>query len=159
MTHLCLPESLLIEGIDFSANARVRAILDDPTLAPVVLYPGGWDLSEAHERLPSDRRPVIFVIDGTWPEAKKMMNRNPELAALPRVCFTPERPSEYRVRRQPRPECVSTVEAIHAVLKVLEPELNAEPLLELFRWRVAKQAVYTEGRISPRAVRGKRVPS
>jgi DTW domain-containing protein len=106
----------------------VNALVRDPSLFPVVLYPGegSTNLSElepgARESLfPRDKELLVFVIDGTWITARKTMQRCPNLGSLPRVCFTPDRPSRFRVRRQPRPECYSTAEAIHQAIELLGP--------------------------------------
>ncbi len=64
---------------------------------------------------------VIFVIDGTWRTAKKMINQSPCLNTLPRISFTPPAPSRFHVRKQPRPECYSTIEAIHHTIELLGP--------------------------------------
>jgi hypothetical protein len=66
---------------------------------------------------------------------------NPWLDALPRVSVAPARPSRYEnVRREPRPECMSTVEAIAGALRVLEPELRGlDPMLETLEIMVKQQ--------------------
>lgn len=148
MAYLSLPGSLLIDGLEFSGHPGIQGILDDPSLFPVVLFPGTEAVelgggTPVGEWLPPGRRLLVFVIDGTWPMAKKLLRVNPPLAALPRICFTPERPSEYLIRRQPSPECVSTIEAIHQVLRWIEPEVDATPLLDVFRWRMTRQAAFS----------------
>jgi hypothetical protein len=59
-------------------------------------------------------------VDGTWPLAKKVVKTNPVLASLPRIGFTPRRPSNYRIRAEPAEHCVSTIEAVVEVLGALE---------------------------------------
>lgn len=145
MTHLCLPNSLLIEGIDFSEHAVVRQAIADPEYHPAILFPGGTDVAATGEWLPPGKKPLVLVIDGTWPNAETMVKSNPGLTALTRISFVPRAPSEYsRIRRQPRPECMSTIEAVHEVLHLVEPEVDASVLLDIFRFRVNQQAAYTE---------------
>ena len=97
---------------------------------------------------------LIFVIDATWGMAKKMVRVSPLLSSLPRIAFEPQKPSNYRFRRQPRPECVSTIEAIHEVIDELDRE-GAVPvvpsgahsnLLEVFEWMAVRQSAYTHGK-------------
>jgi DTW domain-containing protein YfiP len=124
MTHLALRDSRLIDGLDFTVDQRVTALIADPSLFPVVLYPGphALDLSTtsaeaAREFFPAGRKPLIFVVDGTWPSARKMIRLSANLRALPQIRFTPPRLSEYsRIREQPRPYCFSTVEAVHVMI-------------------------------------------
>ncbi|HEX2732537.1 MAG TPA: tRNA-uridine aminocarboxypropyltransferase [Polyangiaceae bacterium] len=78
---------------------------------------------EPLERLaPSERPEHLLLIDGTWHHAHTLFRDVPGLADLPRYGFTPNQPSEYRIRKEPRDECVSTVEAIAHCLEVLEPQ-------------------------------------
>jgi hypothetical protein len=87
-----------------------------------------------------DRPLTLVVLDGTWWQARKLLRLNPALAALPRVAFTPRRPSDYRIRRQPAEHCVSTIEALAEALTALEPDGGPfERLLDPFRAMVARQ--------------------
>jgi hypothetical protein len=72
--------------------------------------------------LPRDRDVTLVVLDGTWSQARKLLRVNPAIAALPRVAFRPHAPSAYVIRREPADFCVSTIEALAAVLTVLEPD-------------------------------------
>jgi DTW domain-containing protein YfiP len=156
MTHRCIEGSLLISGAAFDGHPEVDALLDDPGNHCVVLYPGpdALDLGrpEARASLPADRRLVVFVIDGTWASAKKMLRESHRIAALPRVCFTPEHGSEYQFRRQPDAHCVSTLEATHQIVRLLDPAADPTILLELFRAMVKFQLSFK----SPGALRGVR---
>lgn len=77
----------------------------------------------------------ILVLDGTWSQAKTLWWRNPWLLKLPRLVLTPREPSMYgRLRREPRRDYVSTLEAIADVLPVLgEPESTRDTLRKLLR--------------------------
>jgi hypothetical protein len=62
----------------------------------------------------------IIVLDGTWSQAKTLWWRNAWLLRLPRIVLTPREPSMYgRLRKEPRREYVSTLEAIADVLPAL----------------------------------------
>jgi DTW domain-containing protein YfiP len=151
MSHLSLHHSLLIEGQDFSHNPRVNALLKDPTKDCRILYPGPQSVNlselsplERQQHLPTlrnpARQPVIFVVDGTWATARKMIRQSQNLARLPRICFTPTTPSNFRVRKQPRPECYSTLEAIHHLLELIDPQRpEHQGLLNVFDKMVEKQ--------------------
>ena len=136
MSHLCLENSDLIQGQNYSGNARVKALLEDPELYSVVLSPGIYskNLSEIAplERkniFPKEKKLVIFVLDGTWATAGKMLRQSPNLSQLPRICFSPAAPSNFRVRKQPSPECVSTIEAIHQTIELLGEFQGFDPRL------------------------------
>jgi DTW domain-containing protein YfiP len=63
----------------------------------------------------------IVLIDGSWKEAKTLWWRNPWLLKLHRLVVNPPRPARLgRLRREPRPEALSTLEAAALVLRHLE---------------------------------------
>jgi len=110
MVHLRLRNSLLIEGVDFSEDARVNREFHAPMTFPVLLYPGkdSIDLSAqpADERFtlaPGGKTLVVFVLDGTWKSVRKMIRLSRNVASLPVIRFMPPVASNYRIRRQPNP--------------------------------------------------------
>jgi DTW domain-containing protein YfiP len=156
MAHLSLPNSSLRVGLDFSADEVVRAALAGEGRVCVLFpRPGAMDVSE----LPSGEAITLVVLDGTWSLARKLLRLNPELAALPHVAFTPRRPSDYRIRRQPSESCVSTIEALAEVLGVLEPDKGSfDGLLEPFRAMVERQEYFATEVASHRHRRALRAP-
>jgi DTW domain-containing protein YfiP len=69
-----------------------------------------------------------ILLDGSWSEAKSLWWRNPWLLKLRRLVLNPQRPSHYnRVRREPRREALSTIEAAALLLSRIEgrPEIEA----------------------------------
>jgi DTW domain-containing protein YfiP len=78
----------------------------------------------------------IVLLDGTWKEAKTLWWRNPWLLKLRRLVLNPRQKAHYgRVRREPRPEALSTLEAAALALKHLEarPEIERALLDRLDR--------------------------
>ena len=153
MTHLCLKNSELIKGEDYSYNIRVNEILDDPNNQCMILYPGknsfNLTTNPQHNLLNSNKNTVIFVIDGTWATARKTMRLSQNLKSLPQICFTPPRPSQFRVRKQPKPECFSTIEAVHHTIELLGEQKGFDRLsrthdhlLSVFDQVVVKQLDY-----------------
>lgn len=126
MSHLSLVNSHLWRGSNFSDHEQVNRLLSDPQIYPVVLYPGplsknltNMDHRERAAIVPSGKKLVIFVIDGTWGTAGKMIRESSNLCFLPRICFSPPRQSSFRVRKQPNPKCLSTIEAIHHTIELM----------------------------------------
>lgn len=126
MSHLMLKNSFLICGQDYSADAQVNHILADPRRHCVMLYPGAHSQnltylteSERSASYPSDKKLTIFVIDGTWATAIKTVRQSQNLQDLPRICFTPDKVSNFRVRKQPESFCYSTIEAIHQTIELI----------------------------------------
>jgi tRNA-uridine aminocarboxypropyltransferase len=70
----------------------------------------------------------IVVFDGTWSQAKTLWWRNPWVLKAKRLVLRPRRPSLYgKLRREPRREGLSTLEATALALSRLEhrPEIEA----------------------------------
>ncbi|MCP4448064.1 MAG: DTW domain-containing protein [Myxococcales bacterium] len=109
-----------------------------------VLYPGPGSLDLAH--LSPDQRPKkLVVIDGTWSQAHRMYRDSPWLQRLPRYALHPVEPSRYRIRKEPRQECLSTLESTAMALRLIEPEtVGVENLLHTFERMVDRQLVCIE---------------
>lgn len=118
MASLCLENSELHVGIDWSESEPLKRALSDPERPPILLYPGkdAVDISKH----PPPGPVTLVVVDGTWALTKKLVRVNPILQALPRYAFVPPAPSEYRIRREPNMESVSTIEALIHTLTALE---------------------------------------
>jgi DTW domain-containing protein YfiP len=124
LTHLCLADSELHQGVAFDDHEAVQALIHDPRNFPVLLYPGenARNLS-AGELRPEElggRRLVVLVLDATWSGARKMLRLSASLQRLPRIMFTPAAPSRFVIKQQPQAGCLSTLEATHEVLLALE---------------------------------------
>jgi DTW domain-containing protein YfiP len=84
----------------------------------------------------------IVLLDGTWSQAKTLWWRNPWLLKLHRLVLNPPRPARIgRLRREPRREALSTIEAAALVLRHLEagPEA-ADALLAALDRLIAAQS-------------------
>jgi DTW domain-containing protein len=69
----------------------------------------------------------VVVLDGTWSQAKALWWRNAWMLKCQRVILGPARPSRYgKLRREPRADGLSTIEAAGMLLSALEkrPEIS-----------------------------------
>ena len=166
MAHLTLKGSHLIEGQDYSQNQAVTDLINDTEYHSVILYPGHQSQNvtpmTAEEKtalFPSNKKLRVFVIDGTWATARKMVRLSENLKALPRISFTPTKPSNFRVRKQPGAECYSTIEAIHHTIELLGESQGFdiqsgehESLLNVFDYMVERQLEFIrESNRNPKA--------
>ena len=92
----------------------------------------GPPLPDQHEVLPSIEG--LVVLDGTWSQAKALWWRNAWLLKLRRGVLVPTRPSLYgKLRKEPRPDALSTIESIGLALTGLgEPPQVEEGLRDAF---------------------------
>ena len=131
MAHLCLENSDLIIGQNFTQNKYINEILKNKIYQPFVLYPGikSLNLSFSSPEVKSAtfslaKIPLLFVIDGTWATARKMVRQSENLKPLQKICFTPTSPSQFKVRKQPKVDCYSTIEAIHHCIDLLGTQVE-----------------------------------
>jgi DTW domain-containing protein YfiP len=82
----------------------------------------------------------LVALDGNWAQAKALWWRNAWLTRLRRFVVVPDGPSLYGdLRREARPDAVSTLEALALALQVLESDAAVrEALLAPFRDLLAK---------------------
>ena len=152
LTRALLTHADLVIGLSWPNLSRALGRSVDPNRW-AVLYLGSAhpaSFGQPREVLALDRRgePAadqeamlrglegVVVVDGTWKEAKTLWWRNPWLLKLQRLVLNPHRKSRYgRIRREPRREALSTIEAVALLLKHLDggPEIEAALLGALDR--------------------------
>ena len=75
----------------------------------------------------------FIILDGSWKKAYKLLMSNPFLQTLPKVMINVTDKSEYRIRKSPREDGLSTVEAGYYLLSELESNKDKFiPLLDVF---------------------------
>lgn len=142
-----------------TSGKRVDTALPLPDGA-ALLYPRPG--ARTIETLPEAERPrSLVLLDGTWSQAHRLYRDNPWLQRLPHLSLKPTAPSLYRVRREPHPHCLSTLEAAVHALSVLEPDCEGLPdLLGVFARMNAQQLERRrEQPRMPRRARRSRRPS
>jgi len=142
LCHLVLKNSRLHVGVDFTNDSEVRALIEDPEYTSVLLFPApqAINLSQDGYRSLTGRQGKlqIFVVDGTWSLAGKILRLSANIRALPAVSFTPRQPSNFQFKKQTRAECLSTLESIHLLLELGQEQgvevtnSNIEQLPEIF---------------------------
>ena len=83
----------------------------------------------------------IVLLDGTWSQAKTLWWRNPWLLKLHRLVLNPPRPARLgKLRREPRREALSTVEAAALALRHLKSGSEASDALMTALGRIISAA-------------------
>lgn len=107
-----------------------------------LLFPGPRStlLDEAAARNPPRQ---LVVIDGTWHQAKTLLRHVPALRELPQYHLAPAQPSNFRIRQEPNEQALSTIEAVVAALRILEPSTHGfDELLSVFDLMVDRQLAH-----------------
>lgn len=156
LAHLCLPQSEILVGVDFTQNARLNSLLSSAEYFPVLLYPADVALTCASaafkERL-SGKTLLPVIIDATWFCSKKIIRLSENLGALPRLTFKRRYSSLYTFKREPKDSFISTIESCYYLIQELKEERLAardadpEPLMRVFKAMVRFQLAMENERI------------
>lgn len=161
IAHLSLPNSTLKIGLSWPNIKKALGREQVQASRWAVLYLGsGIKGKSTQERLqfvskagapietPEESLEGIIILDGTWSQAKTLWWRNAWLLKLRRVVLTPQYKSLYReLRKEPRRECLSTIESIAECLTVLgEPVQTEQGLKKVFADLLDKQRAVLKAR-------------
>ncbi|WP_373950228.1 tRNA-uridine aminocarboxypropyltransferase [Vibrio pomeroyi] len=128
---LSLKNSVTLVGEDFSDNTKLNELLADEDYQHVILYPSEHSVSVESATRPSKKMRVI-LLDGTWKKAFKIWQVSSNLHELETVHLPKDLKGNYRIRKAPSENSLSTVEAGYHLLSLLESERDFSPLLTAF---------------------------
>ena len=131
LVALAMPNSRII---DCGGGERVgssflkdKGLTDNETW---LLWPDGHALR--HDT-PDTRPPQrVVVLDATWHQARRLFRQNPLLQTMPRLSLPAPSRERRRLRKQQRPDGMSTLECVAAAVALLEGDETARPLEHLF---------------------------
>ena len=156
LAHNCLKDSEVIVGLDFSTNARLNELLNDPAFFPMLMYPGddAWNVKkEGFKQTIAGKKLLILILDATWFCSRKMIQHNPFLLELPKLSFSGSYRSIFTFKREPSPECISTIECCYYMIKEIQQEgladkkVDPEPLMDSFKAMIKLQLTAENERI------------
>lgn len=107
-----------------------------------LLFPGDDALpaKQLVEQLPINSDTQFILLDGSWKKAYKLLMSNDFLQRLPKVFINVAAKSNYRLRKSPREDGLSTVEAAYYLLSQLEGDAEKfKPLLKSFEFMIDYQ--------------------
>ena len=142
LASLCLPESEIIVGIDFSENKRLNELLSDSSYFPVLMYPGENAYTAGNKDFKASlngKKLLAIIIDSTWFCSKKMIYSSSNIKNLPRISFAGSYKSIFTFKKEPGEYCVSTIESVYYLLEELKSEglvsktADTEPLMTVFK--------------------------
>lgn len=102
-------------------HPELLALLADPVWQPYVVFPA---CEKEPARLTGEvtlapgKKPLFILLDGTWPEARKMFNKSPYLDGFPVLAIKPDTLSTYGMRVANSEEHLCTAEVAACVLEV-----------------------------------------
>ncbi|MCQ1059407.1 DTW domain-containing protein [Photobacterium sp. ZSDE20] len=142
---LSLPNAKLWVGEDFSHHEEINQLLAEQDRQAWVVYPGEEavpisSLAGSNQTQAALTKRTLIILDGTWKKAYKMWQLSTNLQQLPTVALDNVDQGNYRIRKSPKSEGVSTVEAGYLALTALEGEDDKfASLLEAFNQMIEFQ--------------------
>jgi len=156
LTHLCLPESEILIGVNFNRNARFKELIADSHYFPVLLYPGpdAWTSGRpGFKEAIGSKTLLVFVVDSTWSCSKKVLKYSTDLLSLPKISFSGTYKSIFTFKREPADYCVSTIESCYYLIKelqsadIVDKSVDPEPLMNVFKKMIQFQLTKENERI------------
>ncbi|NOH96480.1 DTW domain-containing protein [Vibrio sp. 99-70-13A1] len=108
-----------------------------PEFQAFVLFPSetSQPCQQAIKNLPASKnqiQPIFIMLDGTWQEAKKMLNKSSWLKALPAIHLQTNQDSMYTLRRNQEAGHLCTCEVGIQLLRELDQEQQADQIERYF---------------------------
>ncbi len=160
LAHAGLIDSEIIVGIDFSKNQRLCQLLEDPNYYPMLLYPEKDALNAKSDILKDkikNKKLLAIIIDSTWFCSKKIIKLSKNIMELPKLSFYGTYSSIFTFKKEPSPECVSTIETCYYLVKemqssnLIDKTINPESLMnafkELIKFQLQKENDRIDGKL------------
>jgi len=123
-------------------DKALLTLLKSPKYYPIIVFPEEY--VEKNREIINSLDPISFVdkkrlfifIDSNWREAKKIFRKSPYLHAFPVLSVTPDKLSQYIMRKSDNDNHLSTAEVASVVLDLAHEHDAAKKLtlwFELFR--------------------------
>lgn len=130
-----LPDTLAYGWSRTEPPQALLTLLQSQVYQPLVVFPAEY--ATAGRKVVSapqaDGKPPLFImLDGTWPEARKMFRKSPWLDAFPVVSVSLERLSAYRLREAHEAHQYCTAEVATALLQLAGDDAAAQGLHDHF---------------------------
>lgn len=124
-----LKNILLLTGEDFTNNEELNAIIESGDNKCALIFPADQaEILSTENKASWSHITHLILIDGTWRKAKKVFYLSRNLHTLPAFRLVPKTQSQYKIRKSPSINGLSTLEATVESLKILEPELDTQSL-------------------------------
>ena len=148
LLNLSLTDCKIIKGENNTDFAMLNSLPLDST---VLLYPNehATYLDDTNPKPALSNITHLIVIDGTWKKAYKILQLTPLLTKFKTVSFKQLPQNRYAIRKAPRADSLSTLEAVAHSLLLIE-QLNPAPLYNLLDELIQKQTQHMPEHVKAR---------
>ncbi|MBQ4858243.1 tRNA-uridine aminocarboxypropyltransferase [Pseudoalteromonas sp. MMG007] len=148
LLNLSLNDCQIIKGENNNDFAILKSL---PLETTVLLYPNelAINLDEKAQSTKLNNITHLVVIDGTWKKAYKIFQLTTLLNQFKTVSFKQLPKNRYVIRKAPRADSLSTLEAVAHSLFLIE-QLNPAPLYNLLDELIQKQTQHMPEHVKAR---------
>ncbi|ASM49728.1 hypothetical protein PESP_a1640 [Pseudoalteromonas espejiana DSM 9414] len=148
LVNLSLTGCQIVKGENNNDFAILKSL---PLESTVLLYPNGKaiNLDEKAKSAEINNITHLIVIDGTWKKAYKILQLTTLLNQFKTVSFKQLPTNRYAIRKAPRADSLSTLEAVAHSLFLIE-QLNPAPLYNLLDELIKKQTQHMPEHVKAR---------
>ena len=138
IAKLYLQNSVSWIGEDFSHHSQLNQLITQQGVSTFVVYPAKSainldNLSPDSCGVDSAKPVNLIFIDASWRKAKKIWHLSENLQRLPCITLDPEHKSNYRIRKTPGDQYLSTIEAIcYSLARLEQNPAKYQPLVDIF---------------------------
>lgn len=129
---LSLVNCRIFIGENFTDHTELNTLLVDEQYQHQVLFLDSSSQAIFSSSNQTKQKQRVILLDGTWKKAYKMWQLSTNLHSLPKVHLDTELSGNYRVRKAPKDNALSTAEAGYHVLSQLDGESGATKELDKF---------------------------
>lgn len=121
MSYASLSKASIIVEENPDHSQEFIKLLSDQRRRCYLLYPGedAVELGQGHSLVSRDQNLTLFILDATWPCAKKMMRLSRYLKSMDKITFSESHRSQFLIKHQPDQACLSTIESVFHTLNYL----------------------------------------
>jgi DTW domain-containing protein YfiP len=148
LLNLCLTDCQIIVGEHNDDFAQLKTL---PKSSTVLLYPNEQAINLDDSKALHTLQPIthLIVIDGTWKKAYKILQLCSLLKQFKTVSFKQLPKNRYAIRKAPRADSLSTLEAVAHSLFLID-QLNPAPLYDLLNELIKKQTQHMPEHVKAR---------
>ncbi|MBH0051923.1 tRNA-uridine aminocarboxypropyltransferase [Pseudoalteromonas sp. SWYJZ19] len=148
LLNLCLTDCQIIKGENNDDFSILKTL---PVSSTVLLYPNenAINLDDNAEQASINNITHLIVVDGTWKKAYKVLQLTPLLNQFKTVSFKQLPKNRYAIRKAPRADSLSTLEAVAHSLLLIEL-LDPAPLYNVLDELIQKQTQHMPKHVKAR---------
>ncbi|MBH0013276.1 DTW domain-containing protein [Pseudoalteromonas sp. NZS100_1] len=148
LLNLCLTDCQIVKGENNDDFSILKSL---PVSSTVLLYPNenAINLDDSAEQSNIKNITHLIVVDGTWKKAYKILQLTTLLNQFKTVSFKQLPKNRYAIRKAPRADSLSTLEAVAHSLLLIE-QLDPAPLYNVLDELIQKQTQHMPEHVKAR---------